>query len=82
VDVVDTVGIVDSLDTVDIVDNMDTVDIVDSMDTWILLILWMLRAWDCRRRNKFFSGSIYFSSATCFDHSTILKREYTILKNH
>jgi hypothetical protein len=27
---------------------------------------WYWGVWKCRRRNKLFSGSIYFSSATCF----------------
>jgi hypothetical protein len=39
-----------------------------------------LQAWEFRCRNKLFNGSIYFSSATCFGHSTILKWENTIRK--
>jgi hypothetical protein len=40
-----------------------------------------LRVWNCCHPNTFFIGSIYFSPATCFGHSTILKWEYTIRKN-
>jgi hypothetical protein len=42
--------------------------------------VYRLRVWECRSRN--FSMYVYFSPATCFSHSTILKREYTIFPLH
>jgi hypothetical protein len=37
--------------------------------------------WECRHGNKICNGSNYFSSATCFGPSTILKRQYITREN-